>query len=269
MPDPAPALPAVEVARTLVALRHPPAAVTQKVRRIYEALLRDSPRVRAGNFTVIAPADLSLLFDLYDGEFFAGAVRRLLLAGRTPLVFQLSARLTRSAGVTKRFAPRQPRGAAAPAPATRYEIAISTTLLFQTFQDVQRTVRVNGQVCQDRLEALQRIFEHEVLHLIEMLVWGRSSCSADNFKALAWNYFAHTETRHDLITQHERALAKFDVRVGDQVAFEFEGVRRVGRVNRITRRATVLVESPRGEPYSDGKRYLKFYIPLPMLEKAP
>jgi hypothetical protein len=28
------------------------------------------------------------------------------------------------------------------------------------------------------------------------------------------------------------------------------------------------VESNAGSPYSDGKRYLKFYIPLPMLEKA-
>ena len=57
-------------------------------------------------------------------------------------------------------------------------------------------------------------------------------------------------------------------RVGDRVTFLFEGVRHVGVVNRITRRATVLVESPAGTAYSDGKRYVKFYIPLPMLEKA-
>jgi hypothetical protein len=153
-------------------------------------------------------------------------------------------------------------------PATRYEIAISTALLFQTFQDVPRPVRVNGLECRDRLEALQRIFEHELLHLIEMLVWGRSSCAGTNFKALAWNYFAHTETRHDLVTQRERARALFEVRVGDTVAFEFEGVRHVGLVNRITRRATVLVESSDGEAYSNGKRYKKFYIPLPMLKKV-
>ena len=36
---------------------------------------------------------------------------------------------------------------------------------------------------------------------------------------------------------------------------------------RITRRATVLVESPEGQHYSDGKRYQKFYVPLDMLEK--
>ena len=39
-------------------------------------------------------------------------------------------------------------------------------------------------------------------------------------------------------------------------------------VNRITRRATILVEHPKGQSYSDGKRYLKFYIPLPLLRRV-
>jgi hypothetical protein len=261
MPDPA------ESARSLVTLAYPPDRVAQMTRAVYEAVLRQSPRLTQGNFTSIAPADLALLFDLYDAHFFTGGLRRLLDAGSAPLTFELSRRLTRSAGVTKRFAPRSPRPGQV-LPAARYEITISTTLLYQTFQDVQRTVRVNGLVCHDRLEALQRVFEHELLHLIEMLVWGRSSCAAPNFKALAWNFFAHTETRHDLVTQHERAHTQFDVRVGDKVTFEFEGVRRTGVVNRITRRATILVEEPGGQRYSDGKTYHKFYVPLVMLRKV-
>ena len=36
------------------------------------------------------------------------------------------------------------------------------------------------------------------------------------------------------------------IAVGDHVSFELDGVRHAGRVNRITRRATVLVEDPRG-----------------------
>jgi len=37
-------------------------------------------------------------------------------------------------------------------------------------------------------------------------------------------------------------------------------------VNRITKRATVLVEDERGMRYSDGKRYAKFYVPVASLE---
>jgi hypothetical protein len=50
--------------------------------------------------------------------------------------------------------------------------------------------------------------------------------------------------------------------VGGLVSFEFEGRRLVGRVSRVNRRATVLVEDAMGLPYSDGKKYQKFYVPL-------
>ena len=53
-----------------------------------------------------------------------------------------------------------------------YEITISATLLFNTFQDVDRPVTVGGLVCRDRVEAFQRIFEHELLHLAEFLALG-------------------------------------------------------------------------------------------------
>jgi hypothetical protein len=260
-----PAAAHASLAQPLLALRYTPAEVAVRTRRIYDDLLRTSPRVRAGNFTAIARADLALLFGLYDATFFNGGLRKLLDAAGAPLELRLSPRMTRAAGLTKRFSPRPPRGV--PAPATCYEIAISTTLLFQTFQDVQRPIRVSGLECRDRLEALQRIFEHELVHLVEMLVWSRSSCAAGPFRALASNYFAHTETRHDLVTQHERACTQFDLHVGDRVAFEYEGVRHEGVLNRITRRATVLVESPQGQPHRDGKRYQKFYVPLPLLRK--
>jgi hypothetical protein len=257
--------PAFEAAPALLALRYPPEQVAARARLIYEALLRPPSGLGSGNFVALATGDLALLFDLYDGHFFQGGVRRLLDATSAPLTFHLSRRLTRSAGTTKRLAPR---GLPPGAPGARYEIAISTALLGQTFRDVERSVAVNGLECRDRLEALQRVFEHELVHLVEMLVWGVSSCARDNFRALAGNWFAHTDTRHDLITQRERARVKFDLRVGDAVAFDFEGRPFAGVLNRITRRATVLVESADGEAYSDGKRYRKYYVPLQMLRKA-
>ena len=72
---------------------------------------------------------------------------------------------------------------------------------------------------------------------------------------------------HDLITPHEQANTAFNIRVGDHVLFELEGMQRAGRVNRITRRATVLVEDPGGRLYADGKRYRTYYVPLPLLRK--
>ena len=51
-----------------------------------------------------------------------------------------------------------------------------------------------------------------------------------------------------------------------KVRFRFDGVDHQGVVNRINKRATVLVEDRRGVPYSDGKHYAKFYVPVQLLE---
>ncbi len=257
---------APNLAKALLELNYSLAEVAKRNQEIQQAVLHDSARIRETNFTVIAASDLHLLFDLYDAHFFEKRIQQALQSLGAPLRFDLSSRLTRSAGLTKRFMPRT--ATQKPGAGVRFEIASPTTLLFQTFQDVDRPVRVGGLVCRDRLEALQRIFEHELLHLAEMLAWGKSSCSAERFRMLAWNLFGHTETKHDLVTQHERARTQFALRIGDRVEFDLEGNRQVGVVNRITRRATVLVESAQGQQYSNGKRYLKFYVPLAMLKKA-
>ena len=56
--------------------------------------------------------------------------------------------------------------------AGRFEIAIGTTPLFHTFRENQPSF-VGGRKCHNRLDALQRIMEHEMIHLTEMLIWKR------------------------------------------------------------------------------------------------
>jgi hypothetical protein len=53
------------------------------------------------------------------------------------------------------------------------------------------------------------------------------------------------------------------------VVFLFEGRTLAGRVNRITKRATVLVEDPDGQKYSDGMRYKTYYVPISFLKLLP
>ena len=251
----------------LFALLYSAREVEDRVLRIYEATLAQSPQIRDGNFTMIGTDDLERLFSWYDREFFRSRLGEMILEdGAYPMAFRLSRRLVSAAGQTIRQV-RRVRKDGELAVQVDYEITISTTLLYNTFQHVERTVTVGGLVCRDRLESLQRIFEHELLHLAEFLGWGRSNCRADNFHALSRRIFAHEGAFHDLITPREQARAAFNIRVGDQVSFELEGKRYIGRVNRITRRATVLVENPDGKLYSDGRRYITCYVPLPLLRK--
>jgi hypothetical protein len=260
--------PSLERQARLFTLLYPAEEAAERFRRIYDEILAQSPQIKAGNFTILGTDDLERLFAAYDREFFRGRLAEMLHEdGAHPMSFRLSSRLVRAAGQTMRQTHRVLR-AGKPVAKIEYEITVSTTLLFNTFQHLERRVTVGGLVCRDRLEALQRIFEHELLHLAEFLGWGRSNCRAENFHALSRRIFAHEGAYHDLVTPREQAGVTFGIVVGDLVGFEYEGVRHVGRVNRITRRATILVEDPGGTPYSDGKRYRRFYVPLQMLRKV-
>jgi len=238
-----------------------PEEVAQRTAQIHAVVLEKSPYIRVPNFTRIHPQDLRLLYDEYDARFFHGRLKAGL--GSEPLTFGLSKRMTSAGGQTARFKDQRTGSRS-------YEISVSTTMLYGCFhEDDHRPISACGFLCRDRLEALQRVMEHELVHLAEMLVWGQSSCSAERFHSISRRLFAHTENSHQLITPKERAIVQFGIRPGMLVQFPYEGREVTGVVNRIGKRATVLVEDKQGEAYSNGKRYIKFYVPVQRLKAVP
>lgn len=235
----------------------------QRLKTISSRVLSGSKLMRHVNFLSTSSSDLQRMAELYDELFFDGHC--LAIARTYGMQFRWSKRMTSNGGKTVRtihFDRKQKTQR------VNYEIVLSATLLFQTFSDLQRPIRVTGLVCTNRLEAMQRILEHELIHLVEMLVWDDSCCAAPRFQSIAKRLFGHTEHKHDLVTQQERARQKFNLKVGTRVNFRFEDKQLVGIINRITRRATVLVVDPKGQLFSDGKRYRKYYVPLSHLSAS-
>jgi hypothetical protein len=238
------------LAETVLSSKLPEESIRLRVHQIHRDVLAHSRYIREANFKVIHPQDLEYLFGVYDDRFFGGQCRRALEKRR--IAFRLSRRMTKVAGSTARFRTRTGE--------VSYEIAIGSSILFDGFGQ-ERRVTVCGLECESRLEALQRIFEHEMVHLTEQLCWETSNCAAARFQDIAGRLFLHRAHTHNLITTRERA-AQSGIRVGSRVNFVFEGRRLAGRVNRITKRATVLVEDAEGTKYSDGLRYKTYYVPL-------
>ncbi len=229
--------------------------------RILRDCLESSRSLKSANFTAIDELDLKNLFCLVDETFFAGAVNDQLREQLLPIRFRLSRRMTSSGGITSsRISGRQ-------SGIKEFEIAISSTLLFESFRDDQ-AILVTGLPCANRFQALQRIMEHEMVHLIEMLLWKDSSCSARRFQSIAKRFFGHNQSTHQLITPADNARRRHNIAPGDWVSFTFEERQRFGYVNRITRRATILVPSEKGTRYTDGKVYEKFYVPFQLLQKS-
>ncbi len=231
--------------------------------QIGSQVLKQSRAMGSPNFTLTHNSDLQRMAELYDRFFFGGYCLR--LAWHHGMAFRWSKRMTSTGGKTVRTT-QVIRSSGSQN--VNYEIVLSATLLFQTFADLKRPIRVTGLLCSNRLQAMQRILEHELIHLVEMLVWDDSCCAAPRFQSIAGRLFGHTEHKHDLITQQERAASKFNVRVGSEVSFRYEGMDRTGTVNRITRRATVLVLDRKGQLYDDGNRYTKYYVPVSHLRPA-
>lgn len=226
--------------------------------QIHATVLAKSKFVSEPNFGRIHNTDLALLFAEYDAAFFGGQIKAAL--GQEPLTFGLSQRMTSSGGKTTRLTQRLTGK-------RRFEISVATTILFNCFSDLDhRPITACGIVCRDRLDALQRIMEHEITHLVEMLLWTKSSCSQERFHSITRRFFGHLENKHNLITPRERAAVKFGIKPGTKVRFRFDGAQFTGIVNRVSKRATVLVEDARGARYSNGKHYAKYYVPVQILE---
>ncbi|MBM3999700.1 MAG: hypothetical protein FJ297_09215 [Planctomycetes bacterium] len=228
-----------------------------RAKSILGKLIRESRAIDQPNFTCVEPRDLQRAFQLYDDSVFGGRIRGT-LAGRT-VEFRFSRRMTSVGGQTARYRDANQ--------GDWFRISLSSTLLFNSFHDVDREVVVNGLPCDNRLDAMLRIFEHELLHLVEMITWGDSSCAAPRYQGIANRFFGHLSFSHQLVTPRERAFVKFGIRPGDDVVFRFDGRELKGRVNLIRKRATVLVEDASGAPYSDGRRYQKFYVPINLLRR--
>jgi hypothetical protein len=139
--------------------------IRAKTGEVYERLLAESRWIRDGNFRSIHSGDLETLFDAYDELFFDNLLGSATRAGNTPLSFRISKRMTRVGGTTTKY-----RHYTTPSRQASYEIAVSSTLLFTTFNEDNRPIIVSGIECKDRIEALQRIFEHELMHLTELVI---------------------------------------------------------------------------------------------------
>jgi hypothetical protein len=240
-------------------LRHSPQVVAANAAGIYQAILSQSRCVNEANFRKIGIDDLELLFQLYDQKIFNNWLSDAVAStAGARLNFRLSSAMTRSGGKTIRRRSRLKTGIRA----DHYEIVIATHMLFMNFNSAHRPVTVSGLLCVDRLQALQRVMEHEMLHLLEFLAWGKSSCASARFRSMAYGIFGHTSSKHEMITVAEQASVRHAIRIGSRVEFQFDGRNLVGLVNRIRRRATVLVESGHGAKYSDGRKYQKYYVPI-------
>ncbi len=238
---------------------YPPGEIKARREKISSDLLTKSEQIKDSSIRAISNTDLSFLFGLYDRIFLEDWFAQ---NYRGEIAFSLSRRMTKSAGKTlfrRSEDPVRPEE-------MQIEIRIGVDFFFQ-YDAVEGSKTVCGIRTDSALEALQLVFEHELCHVIEFVLFGKSSCSGQRFRTFANRLFGHTESCHRLPTQRQIADRKFGLRIGDAVTFAAGEMELSGILANINKRATVLVKDPEGD-FIDrrGNRYKKYYVPLPLLK---
>lgn len=140
------------------------------------------------NFTELTAQDVAAVLDAIDGEFFQGAIAAVFRYHRRLLEFRTVADdvLPTQAGSFSRSG-------------IQHFLSVSSAMLLRAFPDANTKATVCGYVCSDRLDALVRVVEHELCHLIVYTNW--SVCDephGSEFIAVSRGFFRHQSSTHGL-----------------------------------------------------------------------
>lgn len=232
--------------------------IIKKRSEICDMLILESQNIKSHTISSISVTDLKLIFELYDRHFFGNWFKE---KCKSRLKFSLSRRMTKSAGLTicpKNIDKIKPEELV-------IEIRIGVDFFFQ-YGLIEGSKTVCGIRTENSLQALLLVFEHEICHAIEFILYKSSKCSGSRFKTIANNIFGHTDSYHKLPTHRQIASQKFGLNIGDAVNFTFDGRKMSGFIYSINKRATVMVKDKNGNLFDRyGNRYSKYYVPINML----
>ena len=143
------------------------------------------------------------------------------------------------------------------------EIRMSSDFLYRL---TDGPFSLNGLSASTPQEAFLIVFEHELCHALEVVLFGATGHSK-RFLSLANGLFSHTDTKHSLPTRSHEA-SDLGVSIGSRVSFLYKGRQLTGIVSYIGKTATVFVPSTLGT-YRDrkGMRYAKYRVPLSILKE--
>lgn len=228
---------------------------------VSKLFMEKSSNIKTPDIKVMSAKDVELLFDLYDMVFFDFWFRD---SFRGRLEFSLSKRMTKSAGMT--VCPKNIMNMNIEEVVIEIKIAVDIILSYGVLEN---STKVGGIQVASSLQALQLVMEHEIIHVLEFIAYGRSSCKGKRFKAMVHNIFGHTESTHTLPISGRIAYENLDLGIGSMVSFSFKGEKLSGMIVSVNKRAVVMVADRKGR-WQDpgGNRYSKYYVSLNELTKG-
>lgn len=244
----------------MVFIKYDLRTINEKRNLVKKIFYERSKSIKTSDFTEMKDSDIFLLYSIYD-EIFLESWFKKNFKGK--LTFKFSKQLSRSAGNTK----TKKNIGELKDEDIEFEIKISVNHLLN-FDKIDRNKSVGGIEAKSKLDCLMLVFEHELCHVIEFLLYKKSDCSKQVFKDIIFNLFGQHETTHKLVSVREANFQEYGLLIGDNVSFDYNGVETYGIITKINKRATVMSPNDYGR-YVDkkGQHYTKYNVPLSDLSK--
>ena len=184
-------------------------------------------RQKPANFESLNSQDTQLLFELIDRHFLLGKLSEWLTANNSRLSVTPNAKLTSTGG--RCIMQRDPITRSLRTTNCVFQIDLATRVLLDTFKKGEVCHSSGGVKCCSRLECLQLVLEHELVHLLVNLFCpemptkaGKKIHHGATFRRLTQTLFGHSEVKHKLLlgdaSVMEAQLAKAkELQVGDRI----------------------------------------------------
>ena len=220
----------------------------------------------AANFSSFTAKNLNDMFQLYDDIFFGGQIAQKLRDTNSQLSFKVT-----KGGKAKTAGWCQTRKGYGTSKCF-ITMSFPMGLYGKMFTKEEKSLHANGIFCVDRLNCLQVVFEHELMHALMDLYGytnkiskgrGKAIYSAHGylFKCMVKSYFGHTDIKHNLLGEDAtHMIKKSDIRKGMEVSFAGRGMKYIGIVEKLNPKTVVItVTMPK---IHTGK---KMMVPYPLV----
>ena len=159
------------------------------------------------------PKLMQKMYEYYDESFFQGLLSRQVKSSGKGIVFELSNQASSSAGSAWVRRNKTTR------------IMFSVKVFREVTKKTVASLTVNGLNVTNRVDAMMRVMEHELVHLALLTSGSKEHTNEGHgpfFKAIVFALFGHITTTHDLKIDEnlvgKTRLTKETVKVGDYVA---------------------------------------------------
>jgi hypothetical protein len=234
--------------------------------KVYNHLLKNV--IRDKNFDKLTATQLEKTYMILDKVYFNGKIGEYLYDNcNMALNFKTSGRLKSTAGMCK-YKYKYKGGKIK----YYYTIEISSPIVYSMFNKGEKSLKINGLSCKNRLECYINLFEHELTHLIIFLFCPEMGEGMGGhtrvFRDIVHNLFGHTEYKHYLLEgdleEMEKRIeeTKINVEIGDYITSKKIGAK--------IYKGTVVKVNPKGVTIEsdNGKKWRIYFHAIDKINKG-